>query len=127
MDRWNNGGGYVADTACVEDTVFVGPDCKVLDSAVVKGDTVLAEGSVVSGTACVVDSFICNSVVGDKAIVVGSNIRNKSVITQICSVWSSNVDGVRINRFSKVIKCELEGGVVQGDLLNEKLKDCRVL
>lgn len=48
-----NGGGQVADTATASDDSYVGPDCKVLDNAVLQNGAIVANGSVVYGNAIV--------------------------------------------------------------------------
>ena len=58
----SNGGGWVADTASVSDTAYVGLDAQVFDNAVVSGS------ARVSGTAQVFD----NAVVSGSARVSGS-------------------------------------------------------
>ncbi|MCD7776336.1 MAG: DUF6055 domain-containing protein [Firmicutes bacterium] len=82
----SNGGGFVADTAKVEDTVYVGPDAMVLGTAVVKGNVVITDHAVVMGSAtirgdAVIDGYAVvagnasvkdNAHVGDYAIVAGS-------------------------------------------------------
>lgn len=51
--RHDNGRGWVADTATVDDTVYVGPRCEVFNRAIVKGAVRLEGQSRVSGGAVV--------------------------------------------------------------------------
>lgn len=63
-----NGGGFVASTAKVADSVYVGPDAMVLGKAVIKGDVRIEDHAVVMGSAYIKD----NVVVDGNAIVAGS-------------------------------------------------------
>jgi len=54
--RHCNGGGWVADTAYVEDTVYIGKDSSVFGCATVKDKAVITERAEVSGYAIVKDS-----------------------------------------------------------------------
>jgi len=47
----SNGGGWVADTATVEDTVYVGPDARVYGDAWVHGNALVYGNAEVGGTA----------------------------------------------------------------------------
>lgn len=51
--RHDHGKGWVADTAKVEDTVYVGPRCEIFDHAIVKGNTRLEGHAKISGHAVV--------------------------------------------------------------------------
>ena len=51
--RHDNGRGWVADTAKVEDTVYVGPRCEVFNRAIVKGGVRMEGQSRISGGAVV--------------------------------------------------------------------------
>ena len=51
--RHPNGGGWVADTATVEETAFVGPDARVSGSALVEGGVQLLGDTRISGVSCV--------------------------------------------------------------------------
>ena len=51
--RHPNGGGWVADTATVEETAFVGPDARVYGSALVEGGVQLLSDTRISGVSCV--------------------------------------------------------------------------
>lgn len=48
-----NGGGWVADTARVEETAFVGPNAQVYGSALVEGGVQLLSDTRISGLSCV--------------------------------------------------------------------------
>ena len=49
--RHANGGGWVAETATVEDSVYVGPKCQVFNQAAVTGNVVLKGNVNISGFA----------------------------------------------------------------------------
>jgi len=51
-----NGGGWVAETALVDVSAFVGPDARVSDNAEVSGYAVVFGAARVSGTAEVSES-----------------------------------------------------------------------
>ncbi len=46
-----NGGGWVADTACVQREVYVGPDAEVFDTARVYGDVAIIDSARVYGNS----------------------------------------------------------------------------
>ena len=48
-----NGGGWVADTATVEETAYVGADARVSGSALVEGGVQLLGDTRISGVSCV--------------------------------------------------------------------------
>ena len=48
-----NGGGWVADTATVEETAFVGANAQVYGSALVEGGVQLLGDTRISGVSCV--------------------------------------------------------------------------
>lgn len=81
-----NGGGFVADSAKVDDSVYVGPNACVIGSAAVSGNAVIdgyamiAERAKVSG----------NAYVGDCAMVMGSAVvtDNAKVIESAC-IWDN--------------------------------------
>lgn len=51
--RHPNGGGWVADTARVEETAYVGPRAQVYGSALVEGGVQLLSDTRISGVSCV--------------------------------------------------------------------------
>ncbi len=93
-----NGGGFVADTAEVDDTVYVGKNAKVLGTSVVKGNAVITDYAVVknaniSGSAKISD-YACvygfwwasptvsdNAKIGERAVVTaGASISGNARI-----------------------------------------------
>lgn len=63
-----NGGGWVANTATVADTAFVGPNARVYGNAWVIGNTRVAGNACVYGNAVISE----NACVGDNAEVSGN-------------------------------------------------------
>lgn len=53
--RHVNGGGWVADTARVEDTVYIGPNARVFGYATVRDEAMITEDAEVSGYAVICD------------------------------------------------------------------------
>jgi carbonic anhydrase/acetyltransferase-like protein (isoleucine patch superfamily) len=77
------GGGWVADTATVDDTCFVGPYARVFDNAYVTGNAIINDGA----------SVFCNASVGNFAKVYGD-----AMIYDNASVR----DNARVSGFTKV-------------------------
>jgi len=115
MRKWKNGGGSVSKFATVEDGVFIGPGSEVYGT--VTGESVILEGSIVSG--CVVDSFVCGSVIQGK--VIGSVVRGGSSVGVAAFVSNSEIDGSRIERFGSVVGCEVTGSLIRDQISGEKL------
>ena len=63
----SNGGGWVADTASVADSVYVGPDAMVLGNAVVSGNVRITDHAVAAGDSVISE----NAVIADHAVVHG--------------------------------------------------------
>lgn len=63
----SNGGGWVASTASVAASVYVGPNAKVLDHATLTGNARIEDFAIVKGYATVSD----NAVVKENAMVYG--------------------------------------------------------
>ena len=62
-----NGGGWVADTAHVDESVYVGPDAMVLGNANVSGNVRITDYAVVAGDTVIRDS----AVIADHAVIHG--------------------------------------------------------
>ena len=62
-----NGGGWVADTARVSDSVYVGPDAMVLGAANISGNVRITDHAIVTGNTIIKD----NAVIADHAVVHG--------------------------------------------------------
>lgn len=65
-----NGGGWVADSASVADSVYVAPNAMVLGTANVSGNVRIEDHAIIAGTASVKD----NAVISGHAIVDGGGM-----------------------------------------------------
>ncbi len=133
-----NGGGFVAKTANVSDSVYVGPNACVLgtarisgdvrledyavvmDSAFVKGNVIIDGYAVVAGSARVTD----NAHVGGHAIVTGSaTVSDNAQVIE--SAFVTNTYKVTENAIAKGLALCLAGGqlsgqaVADGDLFDD--------
>lgn len=98
-----NGGGFVASTAKVADSVYVGPNAMVLGNATVKGDAVIDGYAVVKGSAVVKD----NAVIDGYAVVAGS-----AKVTGNAHVGDNAVvtSGATVSGNAQVIESAFVGG-----------------
>ncbi len=104
--RHSNGGGFVASTAKVDPSVYVGPDAKVLGYAVVSGNAVIDGHAVVSGSAKVSGNAVVkghavvaeNAVVKDNAIIAdNAGVMGEAVISDNARVLES---GLVFNKYT---------------------------
>lgn len=65
-----NGGGWVADSAKVDDSVYVGPDAMVLGTSALTGNVRVEDHAIVAGSATVKD----NVVISGHAVVDGGGM-----------------------------------------------------
>ena len=84
--RHANGGGFVADSARVDSSVYVGPHAAVIGNATVTGNAVIdgyamiAENATVSG----------NAYVGDHALVMGrANVTDNAKVIESACIWDT--------------------------------------
>ena len=98
--RHSNGGGFVASTAKVDSSVYVGPNAKVLGHATVSGNAVIDGHAVVTGSAKVSDNVVVtgraivaeNAVVKDNAIIADyAGVMGQAVITDNARVIESGL------------------------------------
>lgn len=82
----SNGGGWVASTAQVASTVYVGPHARVLDNAKVSGNARIEDWAVVSGNAQVRD----NAVIGGYARVIAGQVYENARVSALTLVNNSN-------------------------------------
>ena len=137
-DAHPNGGGFVASTAKVADSVYVAPDAMVLGQARVSGDARIEDHAVVMGSAkisgnVVVDGYAVvagsptlrdNVHVGDYAVVTGSATLkgNAQVIESAFVSGSYNLKG---NAIAKGLAICIgggtldENGVVDGEFYDD--------
>lgn len=122
-----NGGGFVASTAKVSDSVYVGPNAMVLGKARVSGDTVIDGYAIVMGSATVKDNAVVdgcaivagsakvtdNAHVGDNAVVVGTaTISDNGQVIE--SAFVSGTYKVKENATAKGLALLLAGGTLTG-------------
>lgn len=82
--RHANGGGFVADTAKVADTVYVGPDAAVLGYASVSGNAVITGHAIVAENAKVSG----NALIGDMAVVRGrATVTDNARVLESACLW----------------------------------------
>lgn len=95
-----NGGGFVASTATVDASVYVGPNAKVLGYAKVSGNAVIDDYAVVTGSARVSGNAVVkghavvaeNAVVKDNAIIAdNAGVMGQSVISDNARVLESGL------------------------------------
>jgi carbonic anhydrase/acetyltransferase-like protein (isoleucine patch superfamily) len=86
----SNGGGWVASTASVDATAYVGPNAQVLGTAKVSGNARIEDFAVVSGSSQVKDNAIVrgNAIVGNAAIVI-----NNALIEKAARVYNGKISG----------------------------------
>ncbi len=122
-----NGGGLVAKTAKVDDSVYVGPNAMVLGNATIRGDAVIDGYAVVMDSAIVKDDAVIdgyavvagsakvtgNAHVGDYAIITGSATAsgNAQIIE---SAFVSGTYRVQDNATAKGLALLLAGGTLAG-------------
>lgn len=116
----SNGGGFVASTATVDESVYVGPNACVLGYATVTGNVVLdgyaliAENAKISG----------NAYIGDYAMVMGNATvtDNAKVIESACIYGNYQISGEAVAK--GVAFCMANGslsgqGIVDGDYYDD--------
>ena len=102
-----NGGGWVAGTATVEDTCYIGPEARVEGKAVVKGRSQLKGKVIVDGQAVITNSKIHDSVrVGFLAKVTDSILTGKLRVSGNADLRSVCMRG----------NCDISGGKWYGDI-----------
>ena len=96
----SNGGGYVANTASVADSVYVGPDAMVLGYATVKDNVIITDHAVVEGNAQVSGNAVISGygMVCERAKVYGN------ALVSDCGLVMENAD---VSGNAKVIESAL--------------------
>ncbi len=99
-----NGGGFVASTATVDASVYVGPNAKVLDYATVTGNAVIDDYATVCGSAQVSGNAIVNghAVIAERAVV-----KDNAIISDYAGVMGNAV----VSEYGRVI----ESGLIYND------------
>jgi carbonic anhydrase/acetyltransferase-like protein (isoleucine patch superfamily) len=112
----SNGGGWVANTASVASTVYVGPNARVLGSAVLTGNARIEDYAVVAGSARVRD----NARVSGYAVVYGNAIveNNARVREHAMVANNARVQGnAVVEGFARLIDSTIvrDGAIVRGN------------
>lgn len=115
--RHPNGGGFVAKTATVEPTVFVGPNAMVLDEAKVTGNARIEDYAVVMGRASVGDESVVSghALVKDEALLSGfAKVRDWATVS---GKWSVTDHGRVLERAYLLDRGELsERATIKGNV-----------
>ncbi|MBQ9111545.1 MAG: hypothetical protein IJY06_09300 [Oscillospiraceae bacterium] len=99
-----NGGGFVAATASVDASVYVGPNAKVLDYATVTGNAVITDYATVCGSANVSGNAIVS---GHAVIAERASVRDNAIISDYAGVMGNAV----VSDYGRV----LESGLIYND------------
>lgn len=81
-----NGGGFVAATATVDASVYVGPNARVLDYATVTGNAVIDDYATVCGSAKVSGNAIVS---GHAVIAESATVTDNAIITDYAGVMGN--------------------------------------
>ncbi|MBR1555831.1 MAG: hypothetical protein IJ644_10655, partial [Oscillospiraceae bacterium] len=128
----SNGGGFVASTAHVDDSVYVAPNAKVLGYATVTGNVQIKDYATVTGSAKVSGNAVIsghavvaeNATVKDNAIVSDSaGVMGQSVVSDNARVLESglvfNTYKVSGNATVKGVTYGLAGGSATGQAITD--------
>lgn len=109
-----NGGGWVASSATVDNSVYVGPYAMVVGNSNLTGEVQILDAAIVQ------DATISGEVkVKDVAMVLGGNISENAVIGGLAFVENCNIYGnALIDMRARVSNYELHGDIhVGGDVI----------
>lgn len=145
--RHDNGRGWVADTAKVDETVYVGPRCEIFNRAIVKGTTRLEGQSRISGNAVVSGAVILrknahvygaavvrdNTELTDNARIFGSahvsgtsRLFGEAMVSDSAQLFSVTLQGVcRVNGAALVVRSHIVGD--SANTFVEIKGDCSVI
>ena len=90
----SNGGGFVANTATVDATAYIGPNAQVLDQARVTGDAKILDYAIVRDNAFIGDSASVSgkAIVGEDASVYGhAKVEDEAHIFGGCIIYDDAV------------------------------------
>src|SRR5664279_5822517 len=94
-----NGGGLVADTATVENSVYVGKGCRVMNYAELTGDVRVSDRSLVGDRA---------KLSGDVVVDLGSSVLGNVVLGGSAHITHSVVFGhVRMSENSRIYRARV--------------------
>lgn len=85
----SNGGGFVASTASVDQSVYIGSHARVLDRAIVKGNVRIEDHAIVKGNAVIQDE----AVISGDAVVDGGLVYGSAQISQYAKIWAAEIYG----------------------------------
>ena len=91
----SNGGGFVASTARVDDSVYVAPNAKVMGYATVTGNAQIKDYAIVTGSANVSG----NAVISGHAVVAeNATVKDNAIISDYAGVMGNSVisDNARV-------------------------------
>lgn len=116
----SNGGGFVASSARVDASVYVGPNACVLGNATVTGNAVIDGYAIIAERA----NISGNAYVGDYAMVMGNATvtDNAKVIESACIYGNYKISGEAVAK--GVAFCMVDGtlngqGIVDGDYYDD--------
>jgi carbonic anhydrase/acetyltransferase-like protein (isoleucine patch superfamily) len=110
----SNGGGWVATTATVDASAYVGPNAQVLETAKVQGNARIEDYAIVQGSSQVTGNAVVrgNAIVG-KATVVCDN----AVVEKAARVWGGKISENGVVTGSAVaFNCTISGNAVLKDI-----------
>ncbi|NLP01565.1 MAG: avirulence protein [Fibrobacter sp.] len=81
----SNGGGFVANSANVASTVYVGPFARVLGGTV-QGNARIEDRAIIKG-----GTIRDNAIVKDNAMVAGGTVSGSAVVSDNAAVWSGTI------------------------------------
>ncbi len=81
-----NGGGFVADSARVDDSVYVGPNAAVIGNATVTGNAIIDGYAMIAENA----SISGNAYIGDCAMVMGrAKVSGSAKVLESACIWDN--------------------------------------
>lgn len=83
-----NGGGFVASTAKVDSSVYVGKDAKVLGYATVSGNAVIDGHAIITGSANVSGNAVVN---GHAVVAERATVKDNAIISDYAGVMGNSV------------------------------------
>lgn len=84
--KHKNGGGFVADSARVDDSVYVGPHAAVIGNATVTGNAVIGGYAMIAENA----KISSNAYVGDYALVIGrATVTDNAKVIESACIWDT--------------------------------------
>lgn len=94
-DYHPNGGGFVASTAHVDDTVYVGKNAKVMGYATVTGNAVIDDYAVITGNATVSGNAV---VIGHAVVAENATVKDNAIVGDYAGVMGRSVvsDNARV-------------------------------